>query len=54
MGVSLEKLSPCKVNLLLNILGQRADGFHELETVLYPIQRVRPVEPSRGRARAFN
>ena len=38
MGVSLEKQSPCKVNLLLNILGKRADGFHELETVLYPIR----------------
>jgi 4-diphosphocytidyl-2-C-methyl-D-erythritol kinase len=36
--VSLEKSSPCKVNLLLNILGRRADGFHDLETVLYPIQ----------------
>src|SRR5438477_1435976 len=29
--------SPCKVNLLLNILGKRADGFHELETVMHPI-----------------
>ena len=36
--MSLEKQSPCKVNLLLNILGRRADGFHELETVLYPIR----------------
>ena len=36
--MSLEKLSPCKVNLLLNILGKRADGFHELETVLYPVR----------------
>ncbi len=33
----LEKLSPCKVNLLLNILGKRADGFHELETVMHPV-----------------
>ncbi|MEI7533249.1 MAG: 4-(cytidine 5'-diphospho)-2-C-methyl-D-erythritol kinase [Verrucomicrobiae bacterium] len=33
----LEKKSPCKVNLLLNILGQRADGFHELETVMQPV-----------------
>jgi 4-diphosphocytidyl-2-C-methyl-D-erythritol kinase len=32
------KTSPCKVNLLLNILGKRADGFHELETVLYPVR----------------
>jgi len=29
--------SPCKVNLLLNILGRRADGFHELETVMQPV-----------------
>ncbi|HEX7577526.1 MAG TPA: 4-(cytidine 5'-diphospho)-2-C-methyl-D-erythritol kinase, partial [Verrucomicrobiae bacterium] len=33
----LEKQSPCKVNLLLNILGKRPDGFHELETVLLPV-----------------
>jgi len=33
----LEKVSPCKVNLLLNILGRRADGFHELETVFHPV-----------------
>jgi 4-diphosphocytidyl-2-C-methyl-D-erythritol kinase len=33
----LERKSPCKVNLLLNILGRRADGFHELETVLHPV-----------------
>ncbi len=29
--------SHCKVNLLLNILGRRADGFHELETVMQPV-----------------
>ncbi|MBA4149175.1 MAG: 4-(cytidine 5'-diphospho)-2-C-methyl-D-erythritol kinase [Verrucomicrobia bacterium] len=34
--MALEKKSPCKVNLLLNILGKRADGFHELETVMHP------------------
>ncbi len=33
----VEKKSPAKVNLLLNILGQRGDGFHELETVLHPV-----------------
>ncbi len=33
----LEKKSPCMVNLLLNILGKRADGFHELETVMQPV-----------------
>jgi 4-diphosphocytidyl-2-C-methyl-D-erythritol kinase len=35
--VTLTKPSPCKVNLLLNILGRRADGFHELETVMQPV-----------------
>jgi 4-diphosphocytidyl-2-C-methyl-D-erythritol kinase len=33
----LEKASGCKVNLLLNILGKRADGYHELETLLHPV-----------------
>ena len=36
--MTLEKESPGKVNLLLNILGKRADGFHELETVIQPIR----------------
>jgi 4-diphosphocytidyl-2-C-methyl-D-erythritol kinase len=35
MAVELE--SGCKVNLLLNILGKRPDGYHELETVLHPV-----------------
>jgi 4-diphosphocytidyl-2-C-methyl-D-erythritol kinase len=35
--MTLEKQSPCKVNLLLNILGKRADGFHELETIMHPV-----------------
>ena len=35
--MTLEKASPCKVNLLLNILGRRADGFHELETLMHPV-----------------
>ncbi len=35
--MTLEKHSFCKVNLLLNILGKRPDGFHELETVMQPV-----------------
>lgn len=34
----LARSSPCKINLLLNILGRRADGFHELETVMHPVR----------------
>lgn len=37
MASALEKPSPCKINLLLNVLGRRPDGFHELETVLLPV-----------------
>lgn len=33
----LEKTSCCKVNLLLNILGKRPDGFHEVETIMHPV-----------------
>lgn len=35
--MTLQCESPCKVNLLLNILGKRADGFHELESVMFPV-----------------
>lgn len=35
--MTLERRSACKINLLLNILGKRADGFHELETVMHPV-----------------
>ncbi|HTH47528.1 MAG TPA: 4-(cytidine 5'-diphospho)-2-C-methyl-D-erythritol kinase [Candidatus Limnocylindria bacterium] len=33
----VQRSSPCKVNLLLNILGKRPDGFHELETLFFPV-----------------
>jgi 4-diphosphocytidyl-2-C-methyl-D-erythritol kinase len=29
--------SPCKINIFLNILEKRPDGFHELETVMLPL-----------------
>lgn len=32
-----ELRSGCKVNLILNILRKREDGFHELETVMQPV-----------------
>jgi len=46
----LQKQSPCKVNLLLNILGKRADGFHELETVMYPIRLFDSLDLTRNGA----
>jgi 4-diphosphocytidyl-2-C-methyl-D-erythritol kinase len=44
----LEKKSPCKVNLLLNILGKRGDGFHELETVMQPVDFCDELSFERG------
>jgi 4-diphosphocytidyl-2-C-methyl-D-erythritol kinase len=35
--MQVELNSPCKVNFVLNILGKRPDGFHELETVMHPV-----------------
>ncbi len=43
-----EKLSGCKVNLLLNILGRRPDGFHDLETLMHPVALHDALHFSRG------
>ena len=45
----LEKHSPCKVNLLLNILGKRTDGFHELETLFHPVALFDTIDFERTR-----
>src|ERR1017187_779716 len=46
--MALEKKSPGKVNLLLNILGKRPDGFHELETVMHPVNFFDVIRFERG------
>ena len=48
--MGLEKTSFCKVNLLLNVLGKRADGFHELETVMQPLPIFDRLQFHRARA----
>jgi 4-diphosphocytidyl-2-C-methyl-D-erythritol kinase len=47
--MTLEKPSPCKVNLVLNILGKRSDGFHELETVMHPVNLCDRLSLSRAK-----
>ena len=46
--MTLETESFCKVNLLLNVLGKRADGFHELETVMHPVNVCDRLRFARG------
>lgn len=47
---SLCRQSGCKINLLLNILGKRPDGFHELETVMQPVPLFDELEITIGGA----
>jgi 4-diphosphocytidyl-2-C-methyl-D-erythritol kinase len=46
--MTVHRLSPCKVNLLLNVLHKRADGFHELQTVIHPIRVFDELTFTRG------
>ena len=48
--MSLVIKSPCKVNLLLNILGRRGDGFHEIETLMQPVPMHDELRLERGAA----
>jgi 4-diphosphocytidyl-2-C-methyl-D-erythritol kinase len=45
---AMQKKSPCKVNLLLNILGKRPDGYHALETVFQPVDFCDEITFARG------
>lgn len=38
--MKLTRQSGCKINLLLNVLRRREDGFHELETLMQPVKLV--------------
>lgn len=37
-GNTIEVLAPAKLNLFLEVLAKRADGFHEIETLIWPIR----------------
>lgn len=37
-GTAWEIFAPAKLNLYLEVLGRRTDGFHELETVMAPVR----------------
>ena len=51
--MSLNKKSPCKVNLLLNILRRRDDGFHELETIMQPVNFCDKLSFERAKSGVF-
>lgn len=52
-GVVVE--TPAKVNLFFEVLGRRSDGFHEIETLVYPIDWYDALyaEPAAGERIAF-
>ena len=44
----MQVFAPAKINLSLKILGQRHDGFHEIETIMAPISLCDEIEIHMG------
>lgn len=48
------KIKPCaKINLGLNIVNKRTDGYHDLETVFYPVPIYDEIEIIEGKETTF-
>lgn len=57
IGAAWEAYAPAKLNLYLEVLGRRDDGFHELETLMAPIRlydHLRWRLPAPGETQGFS
>lgn len=50
----ISRSAPCKVNVSLRILGKRPDGFHEVDTVMVPLELCDVLEFSPADALAMS
>ncbi len=46
--------SPCKINLGLEIIDKRSDGYHNIESVFYPVPLFDIIEINRNNSKDFN
>lgn len=46
--------SPCKINLGLEIIDKRSDGYHNIESVFYPVPLSDIIELNRNNSKDFN
>src|SRR5437764_14631668 len=47
----MQVLAPAKINLSLKILGERSDGFHEIETLITPISLYDEIKVEKRRGK---
>ncbi len=50
----LEIKTPCKINLGLKVIKKRADGYHDIETVFYPINLYDKLNIESSNSLTFN